>query len=402
HHHSRRQSDNESEISKSSKCSKSSKSSRHRRHGSQSGGDGSDSEPQHRHRRHSRRKKHGSTYELVDSEGQWKEVQRQQHERQQEQARMQNAVVRDLSKRKSGYMNSGLETESESNYSHRRRHRRHRSRSPDSKSALPHEVKKYIDYNLIDPSTLTEEEKRDIKYTKVQADSRLFKIRYSSSQGQLSKNQASRSSNSSLYKSQQIDDPGPPPPYISDHPNGYHSQNQQRLVDIEERNENIAESAQIPKVGSHNGNQKNSPASFKDRFAYNSSNQQLLKHSQSQDWGINKSTSSLNRSQHFLSESTEKDEIFQESENAQNGYMAKNIRLVNGHFYPASQKSTVTIPSMTHRVTFENEDVSKQYPKNLTSSQSWVQSSPRENGEVPKSNKAQQASQNNHEMSTEL
>ncbi|GIY76746.1 band 4.1-like protein 4 [Caerostris darwini] len=399
HHHSRRQSDNESEISKSSKCSKSSRSSRHRRHGSQSG-DGSDSEPQHRHRRHSRRKKHGSTYELVDSEGQWKEVQRQQHERQQEQARMQNAVVRDLSKRKSGYMNSGLETESESNYSQRRRHRRHRSRSPDSKSALPHEVKKYIDYNLIDPTALTEEEKRDIKYTKVQADSRLFKIRYSSSQGQLSKHHTSRSSNSSLHKSQLTDDPGPPPPYTPDHQNGYLSSNQQRLVDIEEKNENMLESVQISKIGSHNGNQKNSPASFKDRFSHSNSNQQLLKHSQSQDWGINKS--SLNRSQHLLSESNEKDGIPQEQENTQNGYMAKNIRLVNGHFYSASQKSLITMPTMTHRVTFENDETSKQYPKNLTSSQSWAQCSPRENGEMPKSNEVSQSSQNNHEMSTEL
>ncbi|KAF8763316.1 band 4.1-like protein 4 isoform X1 [Argiope bruennichi] len=393
HHHSRRQSDNESEVSKSSKCSKSSRSSRHRRHGSQSGGDGSDSEPQHRHKRHSRRKKHGSTYELVDSEGQWKEVQRQQQERQQEQARMQNAVVRDLSKRKSGYMNSGLETESESNYSHRRRHRRHRSRSPDSKAVLPHEVRKYIDYNLIDPSTLTEEEKRDIKYTKIQADSRLFKIRYSSSQGQLSKNLASRNSTNSLHKSQLADDPGPPPPYTSDHPTSYLSPNQQRLVDIEEKNENILEPVQIPKIGSHNGNHKT--PSFKDRFAQNNSNQQLLKHSQSQDWGMNKPIPSINKSQ--LSESNGKEAS--EEENSHSGYMAKNIRLVNGHFYPTAQKSLITMPTMTHRVTFENDDTPKQYPKNLPSSQSWVQCPPRENGEVPKS---KDAAPNNHEMSTEL
>ncbi|XP_054711422.1 band 4.1-like protein 4 [Uloborus diversus] len=258
HHHSRKQSDNESEISKASRCSKSSKSSRHshRRHGSQSG-DGSDSDSQHKHRRHSRRKKHGSTYELVDSEGQWREVQKKQE---MAQARMQSAVVRDLSKRRSGYMNSGLETESETNYNHRRRHRRHRSRSrsPDSKNALPHEIKRYIDYNLIDATTLTEEEKRDIKYTKVPTDnSRLFKIRYSSSQGHLNGNPVNmRMSNGSLHKMQPLDDPGPPPPYINDQHNGFIPQSQ-RLVDIEEKNENLAETIQIPKASTNAGEYQN-------------------------------------------------------------------------------------------------------------------------------------------------
>lgn len=37
----------------------------------------------------------------------------------------------------------------------------------------------------------------------------------------------------------------------------------------------------------------------------------------------------------------------------------------------------------------------------FTSSQSWAQSSPRQNGEVPKSTEAK-SSQNSHEMSTEL
>ncbi|KFM66900.1 Band 4.1-like protein 4A, partial [Stegodyphus mimosarum] len=405
HHQSRKQSDNESEISKSSRCSKSSKSSRHghRRNGSQSG-DGSDSEPQHRHRRHSRRKKHGSTYELVDSERQWKDVQKQQE---QAQARMQSAVVRDLTKRRSGYMNSGLETESETNYSHRRRHhRRHRSRSrsPDSKSVLPQEIKRYIDYNLIDPTCLTEEEKRDIKYTKIPADSRLFKIRYSSSQGQLQGNQASmRMSNSSLHKMQALEDPGPPPPYSSDQQNGFLPQTQQRLVDIEEKNETPPETLKIPKVSSNSMHQNSAPTNFiKGRYG---SDSPVLPNSKqnTQDWPANKNTS-LNRSRQMSPESTLKGGASQRQESAQNlstDQITKNIRLVNGHFYPTSQKSLVTMPSMTHRVTFQNEELTKQYPKTFTSSQSWTQCSPRPNGEVPKSSETQ-SSHNSHEMSTEL
>ncbi|XP_042906653.1 band 4.1-like protein 4 [Parasteatoda tepidariorum] len=397
-HHSRRQSDNESEVSKTSRGSKSSKSSRqsHRRHGSQSG-DGSDSEPQQRHRRHSRRKKHGSTYELVDSEEQWREIQRQQE---QIQARTtQAAVVRNLSKRRSGYLNSGLETESESNYHQRRRHRRHRSRSPDSKSSIiPQEVKQYIDYNLIDPSTLTEEEKKDIKYTKVQADSRLFKMRYSSSQGQLSKNH-SRSFNSNLHKSQSLEDPGPPPPYTSEQTT-FLSQSQ-RLVDIEEKNENQPELVHVPKELSHNLNHIKTN-SFKEKYK-NEFLQNNLSQKQTKDWGTNKS-SPLNRSQQQVFDSNMNGRIPDGQGNINNttpNHMSKNIRLVNGHFFPTSQKSLVTMPTMTHRVTFQNDNLTKQYPKTLTPSQSWTPYSPRPNGEVPKSNEVQ-PSPSNHEMSTEL
>lgn len=74
-------------------------------------------------------------YELVDSEVQWKEAQKKQATVQQ--AVQQAAVVSATAKtavtasvitttRKSGYMNSGLETESEMSYSNKRRHRRHR------------------------------------------------------------------------------------------------------------------------------------------------------------------------------------------------------------------------------------------------------------------------------------
>jgi band 4.1-like protein 4A len=70
--------------------------------------------------------RHSSNYELVDSEAQWREVQRKQGE-----SRVQihhATVIRDLGgNRRSGYVNSGMETESEHAYHHhKRKHRKHR------------------------------------------------------------------------------------------------------------------------------------------------------------------------------------------------------------------------------------------------------------------------------------
>ncbi|KAG0411373.1 hypothetical protein HPB47_011479, partial [Ixodes persulcatus] len=112
------------------------------------------------------------SYELVDSEAQWKEVQKQQQENTFK--RPQNAVVRDLSSRKSGYVQSGMETESEALYAHRRKNRRR--------------------YHLVDPDALTEEEKKDIKYTKV--DSKTTRDQKGS---------------------QHDEEDGPPPPYTTVH-----------------------------------------------------------------------------------------------------------------------------------------------------------------------------------------
>ncbi|XP_076331474.1 uncharacterized protein LOC143236794 [Tachypleus tridentatus] len=188
HHHSRKSSDNESEVSKSSRGSKTSKSSKHsssnRRSHYRDGTSGSESEDHKKHKKHHRRDKSGSTYELVDSEAQWKVVQQQQLENCY--FKPQSAVVRDLSSRKSGYHNSGMETESEATFIQKKKHRRHRSRSksPENKRGLSDELKKHIKYTLIDPENLTEHEKQDIKYTKVESDSRLVKVRYSPTSGQ--------------------------------------------------------------------------------------------------------------------------------------------------------------------------------------------------------------------------
>ncbi|XP_076340889.1 band 4.1-like protein 4 [Tachypleus tridentatus] len=189
HHHSRKSSDNESEVSKSSRGSKTSKSSKHsssnRRSHYRDGTSGSESEDHKKHKKHHRRDKSGSTYELVDSEAQWKVVQQQQLENCY--FKPQSAVVRDLSSRKSGYHNSGMETESEATFIQKKNiedKHRSRSKSPENKRGLSDELKKHIKYTLIDPENLTEHEKQDIKYTKVESDSRLVKVRYSPTSGQ--------------------------------------------------------------------------------------------------------------------------------------------------------------------------------------------------------------------------
>ncbi|XP_022250580.1 band 4.1-like protein 4A [Limulus polyphemus] len=222
HHHSRKSSDNDSEVSKSSRGSKTSKSSRNsissRKHCSQykDACSGSESEGQRKHKKH-RKHKSGSTYELVDSEAQWKLVQQQQQEN--NYLRPQNAVVRELSSRKSGYHNSGMETESEATFQHKKKHRRHRSRSksPEIKRGLPEELKKHIEYSLIDSETMTEEERKNIKYTKVETDSRLFKIRYSPTTGQVRCRIArvpSKNSSEKLINQLSIgNEDSPPPPY---------------------------------------------------------------------------------------------------------------------------------------------------------------------------------------------
>lgn len=107
-----------------------------------------------------------SHYELVDSGSQWREVQRKQAG----ESGIQQANV--ISSRRSGYVNSGLETESETSYHHRnRRHRKHRSRSrspSESKTWLPDELKKHLEFDLIDTTGMSESQLREIPYTVVQ------------------------------------------------------------------------------------------------------------------------------------------------------------------------------------------------------------------------------------------
>lgn len=73
-------------------------------------------------------------------------------------------------RRASGYVNSGLETESETSYHYRNKHRKHRSRSksPADKNWLPDELKKHLEFDLIDTAGMSESQLREIPYTVVQ------------------------------------------------------------------------------------------------------------------------------------------------------------------------------------------------------------------------------------------
>lgn len=175
-----RLSDNESEVSKCSRSSRHSRHSQHRcRHRRQSEDSGTESDSS-RKRRHRRRHKYGETntnnYQLVDSESQWNDVQRKNqlmNESNDEcfpRPYAQSAVVRHVS----GYVNSGLESDTETNrnstLNRTKKKQRSRSKSPEMsrRDRIPSEMKKHFEYELVDPLAMTENERRDIKYTKIE------------------------------------------------------------------------------------------------------------------------------------------------------------------------------------------------------------------------------------------
>ncbi|CAL1293428.1 unnamed protein product [Larinioides sclopetarius] len=179
---SHRSSDNESEVSRSSRGSRSS-----RRRGQESGSE-SDSQ---RHRSRQRKRSRRSEYRLVDSQSQWRKIQEQRKEHD---TALQSAVVRDLSGRKSGYVNSGADTESEAPPKHRKKHRRRSRSGSRSPEALPREVKKHLKYQLEDPTNMTEEERRQIRYTRVESEKEIFRLHYSPSSGRLRRRKVSPAS----------------------------------------------------------------------------------------------------------------------------------------------------------------------------------------------------------------
>ncbi|XP_060869241.1 band 4.1-like protein 4 isoform X2 [Metopolophium dirhodum] len=199
HRNNRRSSDNESEQS-----GRSGKSHRKHRHRSRKSSEGDD----HEHRRH--------RYQLVESEGQWREVQRRQAEGRS--AIQKASVVRP----RSGYANSGLESESEishhSSSYRRRKHRKHRSRSrspseSSSKTRLPEELKKHLEFELVETDGMTEEQLREIPYTAVKTS-----LKTNNSSPPLSskrKTYSSRRAKSCSLKDSTVPEAGdsPPPPY---------------------------------------------------------------------------------------------------------------------------------------------------------------------------------------------
>lgn len=151
-----------------------------RRHDHESGTESDSSRKRHR-RRHKCCDKNDSSYQLVDSEQQWLDVQKKQAELNQGAAyhgRSAVAVLRDLSSTSqvhrhiSGYTNSGHESDTEMNTStlnraKRKQHTRSVSENGRHREILSREMKKHIDFNkLVEPQE--DVDKSDIRYTNVQ------------------------------------------------------------------------------------------------------------------------------------------------------------------------------------------------------------------------------------------
>lgn len=88
--------------------------------------------------------------------------------------------------RKSGYANSGGDTASEaSNLQNRRRNRRHSNRSTSPDKRLPTELKRHLDFQLIDTEGMSAEQRMEIPYLKVETSqanaAKNGKVRHSSS-----------------------------------------------------------------------------------------------------------------------------------------------------------------------------------------------------------------------------
>ncbi|KAK3926539.1 Band 4.1-like protein 4, partial [Frankliniella fusca] len=183
-HRSRKGSDSESEVSK---CSERCHSRCRNRH--------------HRHKSRHKSSNSGSRVELVDSTGQWREVQRRQAEgggagggagggpgtAGPGSGRVQQAVVVSSSSRRSGYANSGADTETADGGAHGRHKRRlrtkhrSRSRSPSEGKRLPvpDELKQHLDFDLIDTEGMSEAQLREIPYTVVQTSAKPLKVKMS-------------------------------------------------------------------------------------------------------------------------------------------------------------------------------------------------------------------------------
>ncbi|XP_037081996.1 band 4.1-like protein 4 isoform X2 [Pollicipes pollicipes] len=167
----RRESSVASDASSGQSSLRSSRRYRGRRAESGSDSDRSGGSRRHRSRRHRHQQ---SNCELVDSEPQWREVQRLQAER----------------LRPSGYQNSGMETETELSYQPKRRVKKHsrsrsRSRSPETgrNRRLPAELRRHLQFGLVDP---TADNVGDIPYTKVTTELRMPRIRYAAKRSQRS------------------------------------------------------------------------------------------------------------------------------------------------------------------------------------------------------------------------
>ncbi|KAJ8978036.1 hypothetical protein NQ317_013564 [Molorchus minor] len=184
--HRSRTSDNESELSKSSSRSKR----KHRRRKSRSR-KGSESEYDSKSMdRKSGRSKPDNYYELVDSGLQWQEVQKSISRDGASNGIQQANVVssKKTSERKS-------ESTDYNTTGRRGKHRKHRSRSrspAESKPWLTNELKKHLEFDLVDTMGMSDLQLKEIPYTVVQTNySKHVKLKQSSSNRSDDKSRAS-------------------------------------------------------------------------------------------------------------------------------------------------------------------------------------------------------------------
>lgn len=175
-------SDDESEVSGVSLASARHHRERHRDSGSESESGRSAA------RKHHRRRKRSGSYKLVETDQQWREVQtRHQH-------RGQAGSVAEAGVRRSGYVNSGAETESELVNTLRRNKRRQRSRSrspSEARARLPTELVKHFEFGLVEPEESLDPQ--EIPYINVETQ-KPVKVRYGSN-GRRSRHSSGQSAN---------------------------------------------------------------------------------------------------------------------------------------------------------------------------------------------------------------
>ncbi len=138
-------------------------------------------------RKHHRRRKRSGSYKLVETDQQWREVQTRQH-------RGQSGPVAEAAVRRSGYVNSGAETESELVNTLRRNKRRQRSRSrspSEARARLPTELVKHFEFGLVDPEESLDPQ--EIPYINVETQ-KPVKVRYGSN-GRRSRHSSGQSAN---------------------------------------------------------------------------------------------------------------------------------------------------------------------------------------------------------------
>ncbi|XP_059479467.1 band 4.1-like protein 4 isoform X3 [Neocloeon triangulifer] len=199
---SKRGSDNESEHS--------SRSHRHHRHKRES--DVENDGHRHSRRRSSSRQRHGSNYELVDSEEMWRKVQRKQDE-----GRVQihqATVIRDLGNNRLSTHSNAIDTTSEPAYNlHKRKHRKHsRSRSPSGRNpTLPEEIKRQLEFDLVDTEGIPEDRLREIDYKVVETKAKPVKAKIASAAKH--RHRSPRSVNGMSKEQPPDNGDSPPPPY---------------------------------------------------------------------------------------------------------------------------------------------------------------------------------------------